>query len=1087
MKTKRPVLLAGVAGWALAIGAGLSAGVPSPGSDGWRQKLVFWDDRYDEPWAKPRMAAEFLGPRGFRVVDADELGRWMRDVTDANQAVRTVVVLPHGLCPFSIADIDERTRRFSGVKGGNPLVRRYMDVGGRVVWSGELPFYYAEGTRVALMSMGAALTAPGSIQAPDPMAVIADIKGVPWPAGKVTVTAEGKRWGLRHGRGTKGAVRKDTVTVSLCDGPGTNTSVIYFKNLNKAYPHSGFVCSAITIGVEELYRLALYRGKPVAVPRVETPPKPVPTTELTLAVRGKAPDVRRTAFLRGERLRITVDLTNRLAPFRGTTTLSVTDERGQAAFRQQWPGLLPEGTHPVRSLVLATGDMRLGDYTVRAVVEKGKQVVVAAEARFYLRHVSRNPFFLALWMPGVYKPYRQRILMEEVRDMGVEPVCGATLADMALRHGLRFTRRIEGPEGFPPALAATTQNEPFLLLDKHLKPKSNPWAPSLYSVGLAHPRVWHGRAEGTRKQIQQLAAYPNLVRFIPTNDDFQEYYRMNWSPYCREWFKALTGKDAPFLKVDKIGRPVRAKGIIPDDDTWLEWKLFIADQVNGGYNRTVREAKDRVMPGARIGPVTGMQVPFWYDSTYPPVHYRGFDLLSYYYYLVYWQPLVGNLWWPEVVRMANRGKPQMVTPDVVTLEETTYYKNTFYLTLAGGVHSLTYYAYSSMKPQGRRFLTQEAVPVIRRLGPVIARLKPARRRVGLYLSVAHQAFEWDYPLRAIYPYANLLGAHVDVEPTCREELLAPAVHRYDALVLWNTDWLSQSEVAGLQAYMKRGGVVFQDVGCEAVVPGAQRLDFGIAMGKVNKPNSHPNDMRVGAPALRDYLVPAHVQAIAQSALGRFTTPIEPQSPTVVVRTFEAAGAQYAWLVSIHDHDEFTYITFRTRAGLKMPDPLKAQQEVTDFLKARGVYDKPVVCPVKLPPTPGAVYDLSKGRALPVAGGTCTVTMDRLGGTLIGLYPSAVQEVRVTVHTPKPKPGTDVLYEVRVMGADGRMMRGLVPIAIELKDAAGAVQAEYSATDVAEAGRYLGDFTPAKNSPKGQWRLTVKELLSGKAATVAIGI
>ncbi|MBI4028273.1 MAG: hypothetical protein HY360_25025 [Verrucomicrobia bacterium] len=678
-------------------------------------------------------------------------------------------------------------------------------------------------------------------------------------------------------------------------------------------------------------------------------------------------------------------------------------------------------------------------------------------------------------------------LMEEVRAMGVEAVCAPNLADMALRYNLRFVQRIEGPEGFPTALPSNSEDRDLLLLDSKLKPVPNPWSPTLCNVALAHPRVWHGRADGTQEQIEKLAAYPNLVRFIPTNDDFQEYYKLNWSPYCREWFKALTGQESPFPKLDKDGRAERAKGIIPDDDSWFQWKLFIADQVNGGYNRALKEAKDRVMPAARIGPVTGMQVPFWYEGTYPPVHYRGFDLLSYYYYLMYWQPLIGNLWWPEVVRMANRGKPQWVTPDVYTIEETTYYKNTFYLTLAGGVQGLHYYAYSEMKPQGQQVLAQEASRIVRRLGPVLCRLKPATRRVGLYLSVAHQAFEWDYPLRAIYAYANLLGAHIDVEPTCREELFEPEIHRYDAIVLWNTDWLTESEVDGFKAYMKRGGTVLQDAGCEAVIPGAQRLDFDLAMGKTQKTQSHPNDTLIGRPSLQDYLVPESVQTTAESALSQFKSAVEPDSPSVIVRTFEATGVRYAWLVNIHDAEEYAYISSRTRAGLKVADPARAQQEVIDFLKARGVYDKPLACPVKLPPKTGTVYDLSQGGRLPVDGGKCTVKMDRLGGTLVGIYPSAVQEVRLIVHTRKPEPGKAVLYEVRVMGADGRLMRGLVPLEIELKDGDGKVQEEFSATEAAEGGRLLGDFIPAKNSPKGKWLLTIKELLSGKTAKAEISI
>ncbi|MBI4028274.1 MAG: hypothetical protein HY360_25030 [Verrucomicrobia bacterium] len=140
MKTQKLILIVAMTLWRLAASFSPAADTLSTRSDGWRDKLVFWDDRYDEPWANPRAAAEFLAPRGFRVVDADELGRWVTDVTERKKAADTVVVLPHGLSPMRLLDIDEDTRVHRGAPGAKLLVRRYMETGGRVVWSGELPF-----------------------------------------------------------------------------------------------------------------------------------------------------------------------------------------------------------------------------------------------------------------------------------------------------------------------------------------------------------------------------------------------------------------------------------------------------------------------------------------------------------------------------------------------------------------------------------------------------------------------------------------------------------------------------------------------------------------------------------------------------------------------------------------------------------------------------------------------------------------------------------------------------------------------------------------------------------------------------------
>ncbi|HEY3416347.1 MAG TPA: hypothetical protein VGM23_05625, partial [Armatimonadota bacterium] len=287
--------------WAVLLFCTSTSVVSAAGTDGWREKLIFCDDRYDTPWANPQAAAAFLQPRGFRVVDADELGRWMADATERKQAADTLVVLPHGLCPIRLLDIDEKTRQFSGAPGSQTLIRRYMEAGGRVIWSGEMPFYYAQGPQGALFYTGTAFPTLGNISR-DPLDLVADILSAVPVAGNPTITPEGKQWGLGSVYGNKGIMKKETVSVSLCDGPGANTSVIFFKNFNTAFPWSGLVCSAITLTQDDLYRLALYRGTTLAVPRVEEAPKAVPATELTVSIQGKTPGVPRTAFLRGETL-----------------------------------------------------------------------------------------------------------------------------------------------------------------------------------------------------------------------------------------------------------------------------------------------------------------------------------------------------------------------------------------------------------------------------------------------------------------------------------------------------------------------------------------------------------------------------------------------------------------------------------------------------------------------------------------------------------------------------------------------------------------------------------------------------------------
>jgi len=66
-----------------------------------------------------------------------------------------------------------------------------------------------------------------------------------------------------------------------------------------------------------------------------------------------------------------------------------------------------------------------------------------------------------------------------------------------------------------------------------------------------------------------------------------------------------------------------------------------------------------------------------------------------------------------------------------------------------------------------------------------AALRPAPKRVGFLLPLACTAMDWAYAITALYAFSNLLCAQVDVEPVCREELLAGRETRASALAVRN--------------------------------------------------------------------------------------------------------------------------------------------------------------------------------------------------------------------------------------------------------------------------------------------------------------
>lgn len=101
-------------------------------------QVVYFDESYPTGWIgrrpakqqdQPQVIRDFLVARGFVALNANELKNWMEDWTKRGDATGTVVVFSQDVLPVSVAHAPEP----------NALVRSYLDVGGRVVWVGDIP------------------------------------------------------------------------------------------------------------------------------------------------------------------------------------------------------------------------------------------------------------------------------------------------------------------------------------------------------------------------------------------------------------------------------------------------------------------------------------------------------------------------------------------------------------------------------------------------------------------------------------------------------------------------------------------------------------------------------------------------------------------------------------------------------------------------------------------------------------------------------------------------------------------------------------------------------------------------------------
>ena len=102
---------------------------------GFKKLIVYYDDKYPTIWIKrevSRKITEFLKSKGFVKYDAQQLAKWMEESIQDEVCWQSVVVFSQDVIPDTICHAPEPSA----------LIREYLDKGGRVVWLGDIPFFY---------------------------------------------------------------------------------------------------------------------------------------------------------------------------------------------------------------------------------------------------------------------------------------------------------------------------------------------------------------------------------------------------------------------------------------------------------------------------------------------------------------------------------------------------------------------------------------------------------------------------------------------------------------------------------------------------------------------------------------------------------------------------------------------------------------------------------------------------------------------------------------------------------------------------------------------------------------------------------
>jgi hypothetical protein len=1070
----------------------LSAQLPQPGAPGpptggfetgrvvWGDRAVFYDERYESVWSThPEVLAKYLSANGFSQLNALTLADWMKKWLWKG-AYGTVVVMTQGLTPASVLGDEPLTS----------LIRQYLERGGRVVWVGDVPFYYTQDeTHPQVFSKSWYNPLLG---------VRGDWSVGCWGnQGDPQVTPLGQSAGLTEAGGSAIAAYPEDVTAALSgfysDYAGADLAVRWFKNFNPLMPYSGFLYVSRAEDMsnpalqQAVYRMALWGGPPVTAPAGISPAEAAAAPALKVTL--DAPR-NRHYYLRGEVIPVLVEATGQ-TPATGATKVFLQRDGTQFGATE---GALPTKDTPVQAK-LATADLACGEY--RLLVFPASGVSSHTNPPLYETTITLCPvrpypgFFFGVTGTTAKNPYRQGLLLQDLvdhhMDGGATTETPAGFLDLATKYGVRLSMRAHGADHLTDA-----EREAALRRGPNGEKLPGAWEGGRPILGLLSAPLRAQRAADMARQVKELAAWPTSLLYCHTNDDFSMYYGYDWSELARRTFQEKTGLDAPVPpelaklgpKFGEMGVIAHAPGVIPDDDPWLQWNIFCSKDIGGGYNGALTATCVAAAPGVKVGPVPGgMQLPLCAQGQYPPHDFGpgGFNLVQYYYYLNYWQPTLGNLYWNEVGRMGNRDLEVWAMPDCVYQPNPAYYRNTFCLQVAGGAQGLSYYSYGEASPVAWAELGRLGNTVVKPLQPFLGKLRPARTGSAFLIPYTQWCYNWLYPTSALYPYANLLGAHLDVQPTCEEEILSGDAHRYKTIFLWRVQYLRASVVTALEKYIAGGGTVVCDATTSVPIKGAVQSSVDLAMG-AGKSNPDPSDPRLGGPGIRDYLHPATVTAVREG-LVKYAPPwADCAEPTVVLRRHEFGGVTYLWAVNVESQEEYEYLRDRLGAGAQPADPAKAKQEAIAYLNERAEGQRLTV-PVTIPAGNWAAYDVLRGRRLPLtkAGDrqSLTVDMERFGGTLIALYPEPVG--KLMLQTPASvQRGQSTPLRVTVQGVSGQPLAGTQPLAVEIVTPQGT-WVELTGAYATEAGVWTATFSPARNDPAGTWRVRVKELTSGVAA------
>ncbi len=359
--------------------------------------------------------------------------------------------------------------------------------------------------------------------------------------------------------------------------------------------------------------------------------------------------------------------------------------------------------------------------------------------------------------------------------------------------------------------------------------------------------------------------------------------------------------------------------------------------------------------------------------------------------------------------------------------------------------------YVFTNPRTAEVLTELTHNVVRPLGPTLLQVPDRPADVAILQSFSSQVFagrgtygwseSWEASMHLILQWAHLQPRIVFDETVVRDGL-----DQYKVLFMPFCDVLTESVVARIREFQRRGGIVVADEHlCPAILP-----DIVI-----------PSYKRTGK-AQEDKAALQALAADLRRELDPFYTRYgDATDPDLVLRFRKAGASDYLFALN----DKRTYGDYVGHHGKVMEQGLPLNASIS--VARAGV----------------AVYDLVRHSAVEVRRDKAETRWDvSLGpgdGTVYLLTPRGIADLRLQAPEVARR-GQALQLMLSVVDSGGDPVPAVVPVQLTVTDPKGR-EAEFSGYYGAANGRLQVRLDLAPNDEAGTWRVTARELASGRRA------